>query len=44
MKDARLAGGRPMLTTYTGKVVDGVFKATSQMVMRRDFEAKRVKE
>jgi hypothetical protein len=37
-------GGRPMVTTYRGKVVDGVFKGTSQMVMTRDFEAKRVKE
>ncbi len=37
-------GGRPMVTTYTGKVVDGVFKGTSQTIMTRDFEAKRVKE
>ena len=43
-KVSREFGGRPMVTTYTGKVVDGVFKGTSQMVMTREFEAKRVKE
>lgn len=43
-KVSRDFGGRPMVTTYTGKVVDGVFKGTSQMVMTRDFEAKKVKE
>ncbi len=43
-KVSREFGGRPMVTTYTGKVVDGVFKGTSQTVMTREFEAKRVKE
>ncbi len=43
-KVSREFGGRPMVTTYSGKVVDGVFKGTSQTVMTREFEAKRVKE
>lgn len=40
-KVSREFGGRPMVTTYTGKVTDGVFKGKSEMVMTREFEAKK---
>ncbi len=43
-KVSRDFGGRPMVTTYTGKIADGVFKGKSEMVMTREFEAKRVQQ
>ena len=41
-KVIREFGGRDMVTTYTCKVVDGELKGKSEMVMARDFTAKKV--
>lgn len=40
-KVARDFGGQQMVTTYTGKVANGVFKGKSETKISRDFEAKR---
>ncbi len=40
-KVTRDFGGRPFVTTYTGKLSVGVLKAKSETVFTMDFEAKR---
>jgi hypothetical protein len=40
-KVTRDFGGRPFVTTYTGKVSGGTFKGKSETVFTMEFEAKR---
>lgn len=40
-KVSREFGGRPVVTTYTGKIENGTFKGKSEMIMIREFEAKK---
>ncbi len=40
-KVTREFGGRPFVTTYSGKLVNGTLKAKSETVFTMEFEAKR---